>query len=542
MSDLGTEAAGSALNLAGKALEALLKILDKLYEAWLKSPERQEQKIKLRQAKREEGSYIAQSKLSGMTGYVNHKLLAKSGQELSVCGINLTKEEIKEFNTICKREGILFSAVSNSQLKKDGEKAFLGIECRTADLERLRGAVDRFNDEKRQMFLDKKIESITAKENLTDQDYADLKMLTNEKERIQKSYCTKFNSKMQDNVVSNSFDMSKLKQMDISEALNKITGRYIDKDQHSIIADAVDPNKIIKCHGYQDKDFKTGENYIKTDYEVYQGKECVLKTTDGRFEGRPDDYWTKQKQEIEKAADFSGTYYKFHNENEYNRWTEHVNRQNIEELSEMEKPIEVKNYTKCIDIGMEKLKENGAEIKDNILYDKESGKPLQMIIGDESIDKEKRTLAAESLVIGKQIENYKNIQELTKELDLAKAELIITKPDSKEYEAAKIKSDNIADKLNNAYTRDLSLIDERKNVNAVQSMQQTEQELVKEEEKTQDEKEVDAKEETKQITLEKAREEIQKEKASDGNKANDDIKTESHEKVSVKSEHTVSSR
>ena len=100
----------------------------------------------------------------------------------------------------------------------------------------------------------------------------------------------------------------------------------------------------------------------------------------------------------------------------------------------------------------------------------------------------------------------------------------------------------LIDKLNNAYVRDLSLIDERKNVNAVQSMQQTEQELVKEEEKTQDEKEVDAKEETKQITLEKAREEIQKEKASDGNKANEGIKTESHEKVSVKSEHTVSSR
>lgn len=550
MSDLGTEAGASALKLANKSWEILFKLIGKLFDAWLKAPERKEHKLRALQAQREEDKFNALTELSGMTGYVNHELLVKSGQELSLCGIYLTEEEINDLSEICEREMITFSAVTNQKYKEAGEKAFYAIECKAADLERFRGAIDRFNDEKRQKFLDEKIKILLDKKELTPQEYADLNALTDEKERIQKGYGDRFNAEMKDNVIRNSFDTSKLKQMNISEALNRITGRYIDKDQHSIIADAVDPSKVIKCHGYQAKDPVTGKEYIKTDYEVYHGKECVFKTTDGRFEGRPAGYWNQQKEKLEKAADFSGTYYKFHNENDYNRWTEHVNRQNIEELSEMEKPFDIKNYEKCIEIGTEKLNENGVEVKDNILYDKESGKPLELIVKDDSIGEEKRTLAAESIVIGKQIENYENIQELTKEVSRAKAELVIEKPGSEEYAAAKVKVENIEAKLENAYELDKKLIDERKSINATQSMHETEKEVQKKEktqdgkaqnEQTQDEKEADAKEE-KQTTIEKAREDIQKEKAGDGNKGNGSIDKESHEKVSSKSEHTVSSR
>lgn len=539
MSDLGSDAGSTSLNLTAKTLEALLRLFEKIFEAWQKAPERAEHKLKLKKAKTEEEKINAIKKLDGKTGFVKHKILADTGQPLTVCGIYLTKEEIKQFNSICNREGILFSAITNAQLKKEGEKAFVGIECRTSDLERLRTAVDRFNDEKRQEFIDKKIENIMGKGELSEQDYADLRVLTEQKERMQKGYCNRLNTEMQNNAIQNTYDKNKLKPMDISEALNRHTGRYIDKDQHSIIADAINPSKIIKCHGYDDKDYQTGESYIKTDYEVYHGNKCLLKTTDGRFEGRPDDYWISQKKEIEKVAGFSGTYYKFYSEDDYKRWSEYVNRENIEELSEMDKPAESKDFSKCINIGMKKIEENGAEIKENILYDKETEKPLQAIISDESIDRNKRTLAAESLVVGKQIENYRDIQELRNKLDLAKAELIISKPESKEHASAQVNVENLQDRLTKAYELDNELVDERKNINAAQSVWQAEQEISREEEYLKG----DIEENTIHTSLGKVKEEIQKERISSVTKENGNVKKESHENnIDIKTERISSSR
>lgn len=539
MSDLGSDAGSTSLNLTAKTLEALLRLFEKIFEAWQRAPERAEHKLKLKQAKTEEEKVKAIKRLDGKTGFIKHKILSNTGQPLTVCGIHLTKEEIKQFNSICSREGILFSTISNLQLKKEGEKAFVGIECRTSDLEKLRAAVDRFNDEKRQEFIDNKIKSIMGKGELSEQDYADLRLLTGQKELMHKDYCNRLNAEIQDNVIQNAYDESKLKPMDISEALNRHTGRYIDKDQHSIIADAINPNKIIKCHGYDDKDPQTGENYIKTDYEVYNGNKCLLRTTDGRFSGKPINYWGNQKKEIEEAADFSGTYYKFYSENEYKLWYEYVNKQNIEELSEMDKPAESKDFSRCIDIGMEKLKENGVELKENILYDKESNQPLQVIINDKSLDRNKRSIVAESIIVGKQIENYKEIQELRNRLDLSKAEMIIAKPESKEYAEAKVKTENLENRLLKAYELDNNLVNERKDINAVQSMQQVEQELGRENGDGRD----DIEEDSKHTSLEKVKEEINKEKISSMTKENGNLQMGSQEKIAdLKTERMLSSR
>lgn len=539
MSDLGSDAGSTSLNLTAKTLEALLRLFEKIFEAWQRAPERAEHKLKLKQAKTEEEKVKAIKRLDGKTGFIKHKMLSNTGQPLTVCGIHLTKEEIKQFNSICSREGILFSTISNLQLKKEGEKAFVGIECRTSDLEKLRAAVDRFNDEKRQEFIDNKIKSIMGKGELSEQDYADLRLLTGQKELMHKDYCNRLNAEIQDNVIQNAYDESKLKPMDISEALNRHTGRYIDKDQHSIIADAINPNKIIKCHGYDDKDPQTGENYIKTDYEVYNGNKCLLRTTDGRFAGKPINYWGNQKKKIEEAADFSGTYYKFYSENEYKLWYEYVNKQNIEELSEMDKPAESKDFSRCIDIGMEKLKENGVELKENILYDKESSQPLQVIISDKSLDRNKRSIVAESIIVGKQIENYKEIQELRNRLDLSKAEMIIEKPESKEYAEAKVNTENLENRLLKAYELDNNLVNERKDINAVQSIQQMEQELGRENGDGRD----DIEEDSKHTSLEKVKEEINKEKISTMTKENGNLQMGSQEKIAdLKTERMLSSR
>ena len=236
MSDLGGDAGSTSLSLLTKVLEAILQLINKIYEAYMKSPEHMIAKYKLKEAKTEDKKKEAIKKIDGKTGYINHEMLKKTGEPLTITGIYLTKEEIKEFNAIAKRQGLLFSAVSNAQLKADGEKAFLLIECRTKDLELLKSASNRFNDEKRMEAIDKRMTEILSKgeENLTTQDYVDLKNLAQQKEDTQRTYTNTLNTQMQDTVLQNAYDDSKLKPMDIGEALNRLTGREIDKDQYSI--------------------------------------------------------------------------------------------------------------------------------------------------------------------------------------------------------------------------------------------------------------------------------------------------------------------
>lgn len=535
MSDLGSDAGSTSLSLMTKVLEALLKLIAKIYDSWQSRAEREEHKYKAMAARDEYQKKEAIKKMDGKTGYVNHKLLAKTGEPIVPTEIRLTREEAKIFNEVCKREGVLYSAVTNLQLKKDGEKGNIVIECRKSDLERLRTAVDRFNEEIRTRQIDKGITDILSKgeENLTPQDRVDLKEFIRQKEEIQRAYCDRLNEQMQDTVLHNAFDESQLKPMDIGEALNRNTGRAIDKDQYTIIADASDPSKIIKCHGYEDKDPETGEPYIKTEYEVYHGDECMMKTHDGRFKDRPNDYWVNEKDKLEKAAEFSGTYYKFFNEADYQRWAEHVNEQNREELSEMEKSPESKDYGKCREDAYAKLEENGAELKEGVVYDKESGKPLTEIAKDPNITPEQKALAAESITVGKQIQNYDTVESLRNHLDVMNANLILAKPGTKEYAAAEEAVKSAKEQLAAAYEKDSELVEERKSINAVQSVQetQTEQERQTEQEHTPehgDEEHPDDRREERvdehdpdKMTMEEAKGAIEEEKAKDGAKGMD---------------------
>lgn len=535
MNDLGSDAGSTSLSLLTKVLEAILQLINKIYEMHMKAPEYKMAKYKLKQAKTEDEKKEAIKKIDGKTGYINHEMLKKTGEPLSATGIYLTREEIKEFNAIAKRQGLLFSTVSNAQLKADGEKAFFLIECRTKDLELLKSVSNRFNDEKRMEAIDKRMREILSKgeENLTAQDYVDLKSLAQQKEDIQRAYINTLNTQMQEAVLQNVYDDSKLKPMDIGEALNRLTGRQIDKDQYSIIADAHDPSKVIKCHGYEDKDPETGKPYIKTEYEVYHGDECVLKTHDGRFEGRPSNYWTQEKGKLEKAADFSGEYYKFYTQQEYQEWAAHVTEQNRVELSEMEKTPETKDYDKCRQDAWRNLEENGAQIKDGVVYDIQSGKPISEYVKEPNLTPEQKAQAAESILIGRQLSNYDNIEGLRNHLDYVNSQLILAKPGSPEYVAAEKEQESTKERLDSAYQRDTDLVEERKGINAVQSVQQTEQERQADRENEQteinngEERPEERREERvdehnpEQMTMEEAKGEIEQEKAKEGAKGAD---------------------
>lgn len=519
MSDLGSDAGSTSLSLMAKALEAILKLIEKIIDTWQRAPERKAKQFEVKEAQSKMERRKALNKVDGKIGFVREKELQKAGVALTSIGIHMAKEDMRELNAICKREGILFTGVVNRQLQKDGGKDFYVIKCKGEDLELMKRAIDRLNDEKRIQGIDDRMSEILSKgeENLTDEDIAMLSALQKEKENIQNKSSVAFNHETSEGVVERAVYGETLKEMSIEEALNRITGRSIDKDQYSIVADASDPSKYIKCHGYMDT--YNGQSYIKTDYEVYKNGKQVLATHDGRFDGRPKNYWINQREKIAAVGEFSGAFFKFRTEKEFNKWAEYVRQENTAELHTMEKPGEAKNYEEIKNALNEQLHKNGAEWKDGIVVDKESGNPLVL---NENMNPEQKAIVAESVVIGKQIGNYETIELLNRELTIANAQLLISTEGTVEHAEALQRQSATQEKYNSAIEREDKLIIERKNINAVQAEQQTaiEREADIEKQDGRRQERVDEHDE-KQMTMEEAKGAIEQEKALEGAKASD---------------------
>lgn len=535
MNDLGSDAGSTSLSLMAKALEAILKLIEKIYDAWQTAPERKAKQFEIKEVQSKIERRKALMKLDGKIGYVREKELKKAGVKLTSFGVHMAKKDMKELNAICKREGILFTGIVNRQLQKDGGKDFYVIKCKGEDLELMKKAIDRLNDEKRIQGIDDKISEVLSKgeENLSEADLAMLSSLQKEKESIQNKSCVSNNLEMSEAIVEKAVYGESLKEMSVEEALNRITGRSIDKDQYSIVADANDPSKYIKCHGYQDT--YNGKPYIKTEYEVYRNGKQIFATDDGRFDGRPRGYWFAQRDKIVSAGEFSGSFFKFRSESDYQKWAEYVRQENISELHTMEKPGEAKNYEEIKSVLEEQLNKNGAELKDGIVTDKESGKPLVLA---ENMNPEQKAIVAEAVVIGKQIENYENIALLEKELTIANAQLLISTEGTPEYAEALQRQNTVQGKYDSAIVREESLITERKNINAVQAEQHTTLDRISERE-TDTEKNDNRRQERvdehdrNQMTMEEAKGAIEQEKGNNGAKVADFKDRKVHEQVKI---------
>lgn len=523
MGDLGSDAGSSALSLTAKVLEAILRLLEKIIETWRKNPERELAKMKLQNAKTDlERAKILES-LNGKTGYVNYQELKKSGLELSPLSIKMTKAQMKEFSDLCKRENVIFSGMTekdHTEKNKSGEKIY-EIICPSKDLEKVRDIIERLNDEKMLAGIEQRIAELKSKgDAMTEQDKVDIAALQEQKAAIQKNYCDRLNNEMSNNIINGAVTGEKNRKFTLDEALNRLTGRHIDKDIFTIIADANDPSKYIKCHGYQDtfKDIP----YIKTEYEVYRGTECTLKTHDGRFEGRPVGYWQEQKDAIQKAGDFSGTFFKFTSAVEYQKWAEAARKQNTQELGSMTKEGE-KDYQVIIKELEMKLDENGAKFQDGQLLDKQTGEPL---IINENMTEEQRAIVAESTVICKQITNYNELEKVNQELVLAKSNVLTTNEGTEERLTAEAELAQVQNRYDALVETEKQLITDRTEINAVQSEQELRNGLEKsqgiENREHPDTRRTERvlEKEKKQMSLEEAVGKVQDRKAKAAEKAN----------------------
>lgn len=524
MGDLGSDAGQSVMSLSAKFLEAILKIFEIIMRHWAERPRRELAKQQLKLAKSEEEKREILSKMNGKVGAVNYNELKKSGMPLSPIGVYMTKADMKELAAICKREGILFSGMTDNVIKnEDGIKTY-HIVCKREDLERMLRAIDRLNEEKIINEKNEEIQNLEAKgENMTDKDKARVAELKKEIEDVKRSYSEKWNAEMAGAVIDGAVVGKAKEKLTLSEALNRITGRTIDQDVFSIVADANDPSKYIRCHGYQA--FYKGEPYIKTDYEVCRDGKTVLKTDDGRFDNRPKFYWEDQKKAIKDAGQFSDTFFKFYSATEYQRWAENLKRQNEQELTSMEVKGE-KDYGTIIKELEKQLDKDGAKMKDGKVVDKETEKLLAI---SQNMTPEQRATIAEAVTIGKQINNYTEMTKINEQISLAQVDVYALPEGTEERASAEQHLSQLQERQSSMLEKESQLINERKDINAVQAEQETrnvEKEVHNEERS--DDRRGDITEEKEEHTMEDFKGKIQDEKKKDAEKGNsptDNIKT-----------------
>lgn len=494
MSDFGSEVGNSGLAIMGKLIDALLKLIGKIYEL---VKERTSAEYKLKKAEYEKIKDKAEAqkfaeKIEGMAGYVNHDDLVKAGVPLTAVGITLDDEGFKNLAERCKREGIVISGVEDVRERELTGKKSMIVECKQSDLVRLANLVDLMNDEiKIGLVRDEiqKLESLNqeleteraglmSKGDLTQEETNRIKEISSEIEEnnlvienlnsqiseIRHEHSQELNQEQARGVVEKAVNGETQRGVTFDEAVDRWTGGNLDKDTTCYVVDAKDPNRYIVCNAQNDS-FRD-KNYIKTTYEVYNGSKQVYATNDGRFEGRPKDYWAREKAAMRDAGGFSDLVIKFYSVKELEAYRENYKAQNASELDKLGAGQEGRNYDEIIKSLETKIDECGAEYKEGIVFNKDSGKPV--ILTDNMSDVE-RANAAEAVVIGKQINNYMEIKQLESDVAIARTNVLTTNEGTDEHSAAQSVFEETEGKYKAALDMETQLIDERKGINAVQA-------------------------------------------------------------------------
>ncbi|MBD5403026.1 hypothetical protein HDR58_09585 [bacterium] len=494
MSDFGSELGNSGLAIMGKIIDALLKLIGKIYEL---IKERTSAEYKLKKAeyenmKQDAKEKIFAEKIEGMVGYVNHEDLVKAGVPLTAVGITLDDEGFKKLAERCKREGIVISGVEDIRERELTGKKTIIVECKQSDLVRLANLIDLMNDEKKidlvqeeiqkleskNQELKSELEGLKGKEDLTPEEADRIKEieaeieennlvieeLNNQISDIRHEHNQELNQEQARGVVEQAVNGETLRGVTFDEAVDRWTGGNLDKDTTCFVVDAKDPDRYIVCNAKNDT-FRN-QDYIKTTYEVYNGSKQVYATNDGRFEGRPKDYWAREKAAMRDAGGFSDLVIKFYSVKELEAYRENFKAQNATELDKLGAGKEGRNYDEIIKSLETKLNECGAEYKEGIVINKESGKPITLT---DSMSDVEMANAAEATVIGKQINNYMEIKQLESDVAIARTNVLTTDEGTNEHSVAQSVFEQTDSKYKAALDMETQLIDERKDINAIQA-------------------------------------------------------------------------
>lgn len=436
-------------------------------------------------------------------GFVNHNDLVKVGIPLTAVGVTIDEKALKEFSDRCKREGIVITGVEDIRNRDlNGNKSFI-LECKQSDLTKIANLIDLMNDEKKIEKINEEISKLEARNDglnkeavsirekgtqLSQEDKDRLLEIENEIEEnnfvvgefskqienIRYGFSKDLNLEQAQAVCEKAVYDQTSHGITFDEAMNRWTGGNIDKNTTCYVVDAKNPDKYIVCNSRNDT--YRGNDYVKTTYDVYNGGKKLYTTNDKRFDGRPKDYWAKEKAAMKEAGGFGNLVFKFYSVKELEAYRENYTMQNANKLEKLEAARESRDYDSIIKSLESKLNECGAAFKDGIVVDKETGKKLVLT---DNMSYEDKAKIAEASVIGKQIVNYKELSQLESDIAIARTNVLTTKEGTPEHEAAKTEFEKVESKYNELVGNEASLIEERKSINAVQAEQAVETSTVK---------------------------------------------------------------
>lgn len=485
MQDFGTDVGNVGVNVTAQAftklLNTLLSLLNKIYQLWKErsSAEYKLTKEKLKEAVSKTEKQQLLKKLEGSAGYINHETLKKAGVPLKEAGITCTKEELTELAAQCKRSGIIITAIDDIRTRELGGTQLYHVLAQESDFPRIKEIVDTMNDAKRIEYLKEKQGELLAKgENMTAVDKLMVKQLDKEIQFIRDGHSMALSQEQTKSVIEQAVNGKTYSGVTLAEALDRFTGQAIDKDTTCYIVDAKNPDNYIVASSTQAE--YNGDQYIRTDYTVYNGEQRVFETNDARFDGRPKDYWSQQKAAMQEKGNIGDTVIKFYDRADLDAYRAEFARQNKQELDGLQQGVMGRDYDKIIsDALIPKIDECGGRYDEATgkVVDKETGEPFALSDG---MSVEEQAKVAEAAVCAKQIQNYRDIQSLESQMSIAKADVLVAAEGTMEHARATVELQTLEEKYGAAVEREASLIDERKGVNFVQSEQEVRENKEKE--------------------------------------------------------------
>ena len=179
MSDFGSELGNSGLNIMGKLIDAIMKLIAKIYDTWR---ERTSAEYKLKKAELGEIRFKSErrkftEKINGKTGFIAHQDLIKAGVPITDVGITIDDKGFQELAARCKREGIAISGVEDMRARELAGNKNMIVECKKSDLKKLATLIDLMNDEKKIEKLQTELGKIENENVVLQQEFDKLKLI-----------------------------------------------------------------------------------------------------------------------------------------------------------------------------------------------------------------------------------------------------------------------------------------------------------------------------------------------------------------------------
>lgn len=492
MSDFGSDLGNAGMQLTGKVLDAILALLKKIYEDARKeikersSAEYKLQQQQLKKIKDDMKRVETLKKFEGMTGLINYDDIMKAkaaGLSVSVLNVHCNKEQLNDLSEMCKRNGVLISSVEDVRSRELGGEKTYTLICKADDVAKLSELVDTMVDAKRIEALNVEKEKILAKgSEMSEMDRVLVNQLNSEMQSIRNRDMQSLNSMQLMGAIDKAIDGERHEAMSFDEAINRLTGKKIDKDVTVYVADATDPNKYLSAHSQEDE--YRGKPYIKTDYTVYNGDKVVMQANDGRFDGRDKYYWVNLRKQMQEQGGFGDSVIKFYDKDEFDKYRESYQRQQQSEIAPLLEATDdskgLPDYESACRIVTNKIEECNCryDAETKSVIDNSTGKTVSAeSIWDSSNSRADCARLAEALVCSRQLENYMELQHTSDELQVAQVNLTIEPAGTLEHAKAQAEYDALKSRYDKLKENEQEFIIGRQNVNAFQSKDEVETEI-----------------------------------------------------------------